>query len=112
FSQRIYQEVARELLPAWYDEDEAATALREVVREALESGVPAVFGAEDAAATGLAGPLSDLLSLAVALFGESDDTDELRLAVHALHQLLEAAQQSNDLHAAHALAVRQAEMLA
>ena len=106
FSQRIYHDVARELLPAWYDETEASTALREVVRGVLDGELIPDYGDDDAPAN-----FDDLYSMAVALFAGSEDPAELRYAAHSLHLLLVAAVDESDLHGAHALAVRQAGLL-
>lgn len=100
FNQRLYREVARELLPAWYDEAEAEEALRTVVRDVMLGDVEPLGAADPG-----------VLKLAVELFEDAPDAGDLRIAVHALHLLLETARQAGDLHGARTLASKQAELL-
>lgn len=102
FSQRIYQDVAREFLPVFHDEAAAEDALRAVVAQVMlgELPLPVTADAERA-----------LMRLAADLFETSDDEEERRLAAHGLHQLTLAASRAGELEVAHGLAVRQATLL-
>jgi tetratricopeptide (TPR) repeat protein len=102
FSQRIYQDVAREFLPVFHDEAAAEAALRAVVAQVLlgELPLPVTADAERA-----------LMRLAANLFETSDDEEERRLAAHGLHRLTLAASTAGELQVAHGLAVRQAALL-
>lgn len=102
FSQRIYQEVAREFLPAYYDEAEAEAALRSIVSRVLLGEL----SLELIPAGNLA-----FMRLTVALFADSEDEEERRLAAHGLHILAMSASAAGELQVAHELAVRQAALL-
>lgn len=102
FSQRVYHEVARDLLPAWYDEDEALEALKDVVRSAMAGDLETPLDVDD---------MSSLWRVAVVLFERSTEVEDERIAAHSLHQLQVAAGNERDLHAAYALAKRQAAVL-
>ncbi len=102
FSQRIYQDVAREFLPVFHDEAAAEDALRAVVAQVMlgELPLPVTADAERA-----------LMRLAADLFEASGDEEERRLAAHGLHRLSLATSTAGELQVAHALAVRQAALL-
>lgn len=102
FSQRIYQEVAREFLPVYYDEVDAEAALRGVVSQVLLGELPLELSP--------AGHLA-FMRLTVALFTDSADEEERRLAAHGLHTLVMTASVAGELQVAHGLAVRQAALL-
>lgn len=102
FSQRIYQEVAREFLPAFYDEDEAVAALRRAVSDVV-TGTRLLDLSRDAA--------TQLWRLGVTLFEESQDVDERRIAAYCLHMLSQALKESGELQVAYVAALRQAALL-
>lgn len=102
FRQRIYHDVAREFLPAFYGEAEALTALGTAVQQLMLGELPLDVGQ--------AGYLS-LMRSAAALFERSDDEEQRRLAAQALHELTRYASAAGELEVAHRLAVRQAELL-
>lgn len=103
FTQRLYQEVAREFLAAFYDEEEAAAELRTVVKDVLYGNLVIDLGAE--------GELA-LWRLAVELFESSEEREEKRMAAQGLTELTLTMQRRGELQVGHALAVRQAELLA
>lgn len=102
FSQRIYQEVAREFLPAYYDEADAEAALRAVASQVALGELPLEVS-----------PVGHLafMRLLVVLFEDSADEEERRLAAHGLHTLIMTASMAGELQVAHELAVRQAALL-
>ena len=102
FSQRIYQDVAREFLPAFFDEEEATSALRGVVADIIHGRRVHEFERDATMA---------LWRLGVSLFEGSDDVEERRMAVHCLSMVLGAARESGELQVAHRLALRQAALL-
>ncbi len=102
FSQRIYQDVAREFLPVFHDEAAAEDALRTVVAHVMHGELPLPVTADAERA---------LMRLAADLFETSDDEEERRLAAHGLHRLTLAASTAGELQVAHGLAVRQAALL-
>lgn len=102
FSQRIYQDVAREFLPVFHDEAAAEDALRTVVAHVMHGELPLPVTADAERA---------LMRLAADLFETSADEEERRLAAHGLHRLTLAASTAGELQVAHGLAVRQAALL-
>src|SRR5690606_8562924 len=96
FSQRIYLEVAREFLPAFFDEDDVRSALRRAVSDVLHGVTTPEFDRDGA---------TQLWQLGVTLFEESDDVEERRNAAHCLHLLAGASQASGELQVAHAAAL-------
>ncbi|HET8986135.1 MAG TPA: hypothetical protein VFN03_10285, partial [Trueperaceae bacterium] len=102
FSQRIYQDVAREFLPAFYDEEEATSVLRGVVADLIHGRRVLELGREATMA---------LWRLGVSQFEGSSEVDERRMAVHCLSIVLGAARESGELQVAHRLALRQAALL-
>jgi tetratricopeptide (TPR) repeat protein len=102
FSQRIYQDVAREFLPAFFDEEDATSALRGVVSDVIHGTRILELGRDATMA---------LWRLGVSLFEGSHDVEERRVAVHCLNMLLGVARESGELQVAHRLALRQAALL-
>ena len=102
FSQRIYLDVAKEFLPAFYDEDDVSAGLRRAVADVLTGVTTPEFDT---------GSLTRLWQLGVTLFETSDDVEERRYAAHCLHLLSEAMRESGELQVAHATALRQAALL-
>ena len=102
FTQRLYQEVAQEFLPAFYDEDAAAAELRSAVKAVLYGDWVMDLGADGEVA---------LWRLVVELFERSDDSEERRLAVQGLTELAMILKHSGELQVAHELALRQAALL-
>ncbi|MFA5550281.1 MAG: AAA family ATPase, partial [Trueperaceae bacterium] len=102
FRQRLYQEVAKEFLPAFYDEDEAVAELRAVVKDALHGNWDIELG-EDGE--------PELWRLAVELFENSDDSEERRMAAQGLYRLSMFTSLKGELQVAHEQAVRLAALL-
>ena len=102
FTQRLYQEVAQEFLPAFYDEDAAAAELRSAVKDVLHGDWVMDLGAD--------GELA-LWRLVVELFERSDDSEERRMAVQGLTELAMILKHSGELQVAHELALRQVALL-
>lgn len=102
FSQRIYQEVAREFLPVFYDEVAAEDALRAVVQQVMLGEVEV-----DLSQAGY----YTFMRLNVALFEQSDDEEQRRMAAQGLHVLAAHASATGELEVAYQLAARQAALL-
>ena len=102
FSQRIYLDVAKEFLPAFYDEDAVGAGLRRVVSDVLTGVTTPEFDTSS---------LTRLWQLGVTLFETSDDVEERRYAAHCLHLLSRAMRESGELQVAYATALRQATVL-
>src|SRR5690606_35926912 len=88
FSQRIYQDVAAEFLPAFFDEDEALDALRGVVADIVTGQLELELEPRAVMA---------LWRLVVALFEAADDVEQRRFAAHGLHMLSGSLQASGEL---------------
>lgn len=102
FTQRLYQEVAKDFLAAFYDEEEAAEELRAAIKDVLYGNSVIELGAE--------GELA-LWRLAVELFEFSDEQKDRRLAAQGLTELTLMMQRRGELQVAHELAVRQVALL-
>jgi len=102
FRQRLYQEVAKEFLPAFYDEDEAVAELRTVVKDALHGNWDIELGE---------GGEPELWRLAVELFESSDDSEERRMAAQGLYRLSMFTSLRGELQVAHEQARRLAALL-
>jgi len=102
FSQRIYQDVAREFLPVFYDELAAEDSLRTAAEQ--------VMLGEAAADLSPSGFLA-FMRVAVSLFEGSPEEERRRLAAQGLHVLAQHASGTGELLVAHQLAARQAQLL-
>lgn len=102
FSQRIYQDVARDFLPAFYDEAEALSALRGAVADVMLGRRSLELDREASTA---------LMRLGAALYSESPDVEERRIAAHSLHLLSSRFHATGELQVAHVTARRQAALL-
>jgi tetratricopeptide (TPR) repeat protein len=102
FAQRIYHEVARELLPAWFDLGDVEAALADVVRRIATSPDGVELSADD---------LAHLCVLAAALFEDSGDEQDRRIAAATLSRLIDGAEARGDVHGALALTRRLAQVI-
>ncbi len=102
FAQRIYHEVARELLPAWFDPGDVEAALADIVRRIATSPDGVELSADD---------LAHLCVLAAALFEDSEDEQDRRIAAATLSRLIDGAEARGEVHGALALARRLARVI-
>jgi len=104
FRQPLYHDVARQFLPAYYDEDEAGAALAAALRAALH----------DREVLGEVTPeeVRVLARSAARVFEEAADEADRRLAAHGLFLLLVDAREQGDVMRAFDLARRLAAVVA
>lgn len=104
FRQPLYHDVARQFLPAYYDEEEAAAALASALRAGLhERAVLGDLTPEE---------VRVLARSAVLAFEQASDEADRRLAAHGLFLLLVDAREQGDVARALDLARRLASVVA
>lgn len=104
FRQPLYHDVARQFLPAYYDEEEAAAALASALRAGLhERAVLGDLTPEE---------VRVLARSAVLVFEQASDEADRRLAAHGLFLLLVDAREQGDVARALDLARRLASVVA